>query len=244
VSLSFFIELFPQLVDATLVTIALWVLSSVFGNLLAIPVAIMRVSPRFLPRWSSRIFVTVIRGTPLLVQVYILYYGLGNLLARMPLVRTSIVWPLLRDGFWYAFAALTISAAAYSGEILRGGIEGVPRGEIEAGRSLGLSRWHIWRLIVLPRAIRIALPSLGGQTINLLKSTALASTITVMDVLGTANYIRMQTFRVYEPLLAASIIYVALTLLFTRLLARIERPAQRFGDPSKAGRTSSVESSV
>ena len=216
---AFFLEMLPALLNGLEITLALWLLSGVLGLILALPVAIARTSTRLVPRLAARSFVGIIRGTPLLLQIYIIYFGLGNLLAQFPALRHSMLWPFLREGFWYAAAALTTSMAAYGGEILRGGIIAVPPGEIEAGRSLGLKPWMTWRFLILPRAFRIALPAMVGQLINLLKSTALASTITVMDLLGTANYIRMQSFRVYEPLLAVAVVYVALTFLLVRCAA-------------------------
>lgn len=220
--LSFFAEMIPQLVDGFWTTLSLWLLALVAGFVGAILVAMMRMSRSDWFRMPARTFITVVRGTPLLIQVYILYYGFGNLFAQMPSIRYSAFWPVLREGYWYAWAALTISFAAYSGEILRGGIAGVPKGEIEAARSLGLRNWMIWLLVILPRALRISLPALGGQNIILLKSTVLASTITVMDLLGMANYIRMQTFKVYEPLLAVTAVFVVLTWISARIVTWLE----------------------
>lgn len=212
----------PQLWDGLQVTLALWLLSGVLGMTIAVPVAIARLSRRLLVQASARAFIATVRGTPLLLQIYIAYFGLGTVLARYPALRHSVLWPVLREGFWYAVVALSVSTAAYAGEILRGGIAAVPRGEVEAGRSLGLRPWQVWRLLILPRALHICMPALVGQMINLLKSTALASTITVMDLLGTANYIRMQSFRVYEPLFAVAFVYIALTLLLVRVLGWLE----------------------
>jgi polar amino acid transport system permease protein len=223
-SLDFALDMIPRLLAGLQVTLELWLLSGVLGLAAAMGVAMARVSPRLIPRAGATGFISVIRGTPLLVQIYIMYYGLGNVLAQYPAIRHSFIWPVLREGFWYALAALTISMAAYGGEIIRGGILAVPRGEVEAGQSLGLKPWMLWRLLILPRALRICLPALVGQLINLLKSTALASTITVMDLLGTANYIRMQSFRVYEPLLAVAVVYTVLTLALSRGLAFLEAP--------------------
>jgi polar amino acid transport system permease protein len=225
-SWDFFLGLFPQLVDSFWITLSLWLLSSSIGLLVATCIAVMSVSKQLPIRWIALGFITTIRGTPLLVQIYILYYGVGNLIAQVPGIRSSFMWPILRDGYWYALLALIISSAAYSGEILRGAIMNVPKGEIEAAKSLGLSKAHMWRLIILPRAYRIGLPSLGGESIILLKATVLASTITVMDLLGMANYIRMQTFKIYEPLLAVAIIYVLLTFILTRGVALLERRYQ------------------
>jgi polar amino acid transport system permease protein len=222
-SLDFFLDLFPQLIDSFWITLSLWLLSTGIGLIIATGIAMASVSSRAPVRWPALGFITAIRGTPLLVQIYILYYGFGNLLAQVPGIRSSFLWPILRDGYWYALLALIISSAAYSGEILRGSIRTVPKGEIEAAKSLGLAQVYIWRFVVLPRAFRIALPALGGESIILLKATVLASTITVMDLLGMANYIRMQTFKVYEPLLAVAIIYVLLTFVLTRGVAWLER---------------------
>lgn len=221
--LTFFVAMVPQLVDGFWTTLSLWLFSLIAGMIGAVVVALLRMSPSLWLRAPAKGFLTVIRGTPLLIQVYILYYGFGNLFAQVPSIRYSPFWPVLREGYWYAWAALTISFAAYGGEILRGGIAGVPKGEIEAARSLGLRNWMTSLLIVLPRALRISLPALGGQNIILLKSTVLASTITVMDLLGMANYIRMQTFKVYEPLLAVTIVFVILTWISARFVAWLER---------------------
>jgi len=227
------LDMVPQLWDGFQVTLALWLLSGFLGLVLAVPVAMARVSPRRVPSLVARGFITVVRGTPLLLQIYIVYFGFGTMLARFPGVRHSMLWPILREGFWYAIAALAISTAAYAGEILRGGIAAVPRGEIEAGRSLGLRPLLIWRLLILPRALRICLPALVGQMINLMKSTALASTITVMDLLGTANYIRMQSFRVYEPLLSVALVYVVLTVFLVQLVGWLEGRRPREALPAE-----------
>jgi His/Glu/Gln/Arg/opine family amino acid ABC transporter permease subunit len=226
-SIDFFLGLFPKLLEGLWTTILLLVFSGILGNLLAVPVALSRLSPNPLLRWPSYAFVNVIRGTPLLVQIYIFYFGFGDLFGRTPEIRQSFLWPYLRDGFFYAIIALSVSVAAYSGEVLRGAIRAVPHGEIEAARACGMSRGLILRRITLPRALRIALPTFGGETILLLKSTALASTVTVMDLMGVANFIRAQTFRVYETLLAAAILYVALTFILTRLFAILERRLNR-----------------
>ncbi len=222
-SFEFVLGLLPRLLNGVLVTIVLLVLSWVLGNALAVGVALARVSNNLVARAPSWAFIQVIRGTPLLVQIYLLYYGLGSVFSHMPALRESFLWPYLREGFWYAVLALGISTGAYSGEILRGAIQSVPRGEVEAARSLGLHNWQVTRLVVLPRAIQSCLPALGGETILLLKATALASTVTVLDVMGEANFARAQSLRVYEPLLMAAAVYILLTLAITQLFALAER---------------------
>ncbi|MBA3517291.1 MAG: ABC transporter permease subunit [Rhizobiales bacterium] len=219
----------PLLVEGFWRTLLLVAMSGFFGFLLAIPIGLAQASRRGLLSALSRGFTTTIRGTPLLVQVYLIYYGVGDLLAGMPEIRQSFLWPYLRDGFTYAVLAFTISVAAYEGEILRGGFQAVPRGEIEAARACGMSRLLILRRVLLPRAVQISLPALSGEAILLLKSTPLAATITVIDLMGAANIIRAKTFRVYEPLIVVAAVYVVLAILIALVFRWLERrvPAPR-----------------
>lgn len=226
-SFDYVVSLGPRILDGTLTTISLLFAAFILGNALAILTALARVSENPLLHWPSWAYIQVIRGTPLLVQIYLLYYGLGSVLAHTPAIRTSFIWPVLRDGFWYAVVALGISTGAYSGEILRGAIMAVPRGEMEAAQALGLQPRHITWLVLIPRAIQTCLPALGGETILLLKSTALASTVTVLDVMGQANVARAQSLRVYEPLLLAAVVYILLTIVITRLFALAEARVNR-----------------
>jgi polar amino acid transport system permease protein/octopine/nopaline transport system permease protein len=219
------VTVFPALIKAIPVSLLLVVTAGIIGNLLAIPVAVARVSPNPLLWMPSYGFILLMRGTPLLVQIYIIYYGLGQVFAEMtlngqPLMRAL---PFLRDGVYYAIFALSLNTAGYTGEILRGAILAVPHGEIEAGKAFGMSRWLIFRRITLPRAIRICLPAMSTETILLLKATALASTITVYEVLGTAQFLRSQSYRIYETLLSAGIVYIVLVFILTRLMNALER---------------------
>lgn len=194
-----------------------------FGMLIAVPVALAQVAGGFVSRNLAKGFTTVIRGTPLLVQVYLLYYGLGDLFGRTPEIRDSFLWPFLREGYWYAVAAISISVGAYEGEVLRGAFLAVPRGELEAAEAFGMPSFTRLRRIWLPRAVQIVLPTLSGESVLTLKSTSLASLITVMDLMGVATRIRMDTYRIYEPLLLAAAIYVAISLLIALLFRLIER---------------------
>ena len=221
----------PLLIEGFWRTLALMLISGILGTLLAIPVALAQVSGGRILGGLSRGFTTTIRGTPLLVQIYLLYYGVGDLLSHIPEVRQSFLWPYLREGFWYAVMAFTISVAAYEGEIIRGGLNAVPRGEIEAARAFGMSRTKILRRIWLPRALHIALPALSGEAILLLKSTPLASTVTVIDLFGAANIVRAQTFRVYEPLLLVAGVYVAMTIVIAVAFRLLERRVPSAGRP-------------
>jgi len=218
-------DVMPKLIAAIPLSLFLLVTSGVIGNILAVPVAVARLSPNPLLWMPSYVFILLMRGTPLLIQIYLIYYGLGQVFGDMtlfgkPLMRAV---PFLREAIYYAVFALAINTAGYSGEILRGAILAVPHGEIEAGRAFGMSRWLIFRRITLPRAIRICLPAMSTETILLLKATSLASTITVYEVLGMAQFIRQQTFRVYETLIGAAIVYIVLVFILTRILNALER---------------------
>jgi octopine/nopaline transport system permease protein len=215
----------PAVIKAIPLSIFLLVVSGIIGNLLAIPVALARVSPNPLLWMPSYGFILLMRGTPLLIQIYLIYYGLGQVFGDMTLFGKPLMraLPFLRDAIYYAIFALSLNTAGYTGEILRGAILAVPHGEIEAGRAFGMSSWMIFRRITLPRAVRICLPAMSTETILLLKATALASTITVYEVLGMAQYIRSQTFRVYETFFGAALVYIVLVFVLTRMLNWLER---------------------
>ncbi|MPV69782.1 ABC transporter permease [Burkholderia sp. BE17] len=217
----------PKLLAAVPTTVALMLLSGTASVLLGVPLALAAGASDAPLRWFARGWIMLIRGTPLLVQLYLLYYGFGQIVPR-EWMRDSWASPLLRDAFWYAVVALSVNESAYVATILRGAIAGVPAGEIEAGYAYGMTRIGVLRRIVGPRAWRLALPALTGEAILLLKSTVLASTITVFDVMGTANTLRFETLRVYEPLAGAAIIYVVLVALLTIPAARLERRLNRY----------------
>jgi polar amino acid transport system permease protein len=197
----------------------IWILAvtCALGFLLAIPVGLVQVTgPRWLS-WPAYWFCTVIRGTPLLLQLWFLYYGLGSLFPQFPGVRDSFLWPYLRQAWPYAVLSLTISYAAYEGEVMRGAFAGVPRGQLEAARAYGMSRWKMFQRIWLPQATFRALPTLAGETVLQLKATPLVATITVVDIYAVASRVRQDTFIVYEPLLLLALIYLCITgiLVFT-----------------------------
>jgi polar amino acid transport system permease protein len=202
-------------------TLLLLVISCTLGLLLAIPLAVWQVRGPAPLRWLAVGFCTFIRGTPLLVQLWLLYYGLGSLFPLFPEIRQSFMWPILREAWPYALLAFTLSYAGYEGEILRGALLNIPKGELEAAKAAGMSPGKMLRRIWLPRALYQALPTLSGETVSQLKSTPLAATITIFDVYGVAGKIRQDTFVVYEPLLLIALIYFILTgiiVLFFRWL--------------------------
>jgi polar amino acid transport system permease protein len=211
----------PLLIRGLGMTVLLVVVTSSLGMLLAIPVGLAQVVG---PKWlalPARAFCTVIRGTPLLLQLWLLYYGLGSLFPQFPWIRDSALWPILRQAWPYAFLGLTMSYAAYEGEVFRGAFKGVPRGQLDAARAYGMSGFLMFRRIWLPQAFRRAMPTLAGETILQLKATPLVATITVIDVYSVAAQVRQQTYLTYEPLLLISAIYIILAVVITKIFARL-----------------------
>jgi octopine/nopaline transport system permease protein len=173
-----------------------------------------RAPRRIVLDWFARAYVFVFRGTPLLVQIFLIYYGLS----QFPAVRHSIFWPVLRDAYWCAVMALSLNTAAYASEIIRGGLLSVPHGQVEAARACGMPRLMVFRRIVLPLAIRQALPGYGNEMISMIKATSLASIITLMEVTGVAARIISETYRAIEVFVVAGFIYLAINFLLTRLV--------------------------
>ncbi len=219
----------PLLLKGLWITLLLLVFSVFFGFLLAIPVGLAQVTGPWPLAKLANGFCTFIRGTPLLVQMWLLYYGLGSTFPLIPGFREHFMWIIRLDAFYYALLAFTLSFAGYEGEVMRGAFLGVPRGELEAARAFGMSPWKVLTRVWFPRAVRQVLPTLAGETIGQLKSTPLAFTIPVMDLMGVTSRIRQDTLLTYEPLLFLALVYVCLTFLITRAFAYVENmvPARR-----------------
>jgi polar amino acid transport system permease protein len=204
-------EYTPKFIEGLWITIKLLVLSIVFGMAMATPIGLVQVTGPKILSWMARAFCTVIRGTPLLIQLWLIYYGLGSVFPSIPGIRESFIWPVLREAFPYAVFAFSISVAGYSGEVMRGAFKSVNKGELEAARAFGMRPftvlWRVW----FPRAIQNVLPTLTGEFILTLKSTPLAATITVFDVYGVGSMVRQETYRIYEPLLLVAAIYICLS---------------------------------
>ena len=179
----------PLLVHGICLTLLLLVAFCVFGMLLAIPLGLVQVTGPWPLKYLARGFCTSIRGTPLLIQIWLLYYGLGSLFPMIPGISgvKNFMWLILRDAFYYALLAFTLSFAAYEGEIMRGGFMSVPQGELEAARAFGMSPFNVLHRIWFPRAFRLVLPTLGGEVIGQLKATPLVFTITIMEVFGVSR---------------------------------------------------------
>lgn len=215
-------EYAPRFIEGVWITLQLLMLAMFFGMAIAIPVGLVQVTgPRPLA-WLAKSFTTLIRGTPLLVQIWLVYYGLGSLFPFIPGIRESFLWPILRDAFPYAVFALTISVGGYTGEIMRGAFRSVPNGELEAARAMGMSRFTILRRIWLPRALQNVFPTLTGEFILTLKATPLVSTITIYEAFGVGTIVRQETYRIYEPLLLLAAIYAFLTLILVLIFRYFE----------------------
>ncbi len=199
-------------------TLQLVALSILAGTALGYVLAIMRLSG-WLPSSIASAYIFVFRGTPLLVQLFIIYYGLSQFEG----LRHSFVWPYLRQAYWCAVLALALNTAAYSSEIIRGGLLSVSAGEVEAGRAIGMTRFTLYRRIVLPLAIRQLLPAYSNEVILMVKSTSLASTITMMEITGISAKIISSTFRPVEVFICAGAIYLMLNFLIARGFDLLER---------------------
>jgi polar amino acid transport system permease protein len=192
------------------------------GMVLAIPIGLAQAAGPWWLALPARAFCTVIRGTPLLLQIWLIYYGIGSLFPSIPWIRDTAIWPILRQAWPYAVVALSLSVAGYEGEVMRGAFRGVPHGQLEAAKSMGMPPFAIFRRIWLPQALQRVLPTIGGETVLQLKSTPLASTITMMETYGVIGKIRSNTLIIYEPLLLLALIYICLTGLIVILFRWFE----------------------
>jgi len=213
-------ESWPVLLAAVPDTIILALSSLLIGFVLAIGLAIMRLSTNRPASVFAYGFVYVFRSTPLLVQIFLIYYGSGQY--RLFLEDIGL-WVMFREPWFCAILALTLNTAAYSSEIIRGGIQSVPWGEVEAGRAVGMSRTLLFRRIIFPVAIRQALPGYGNEIILMVKSTSLASTITILEITGEAKKIIAATWSPVEVFVIAGAIYLFINFIVTRAVSTTER---------------------
>nr|MBF0683643.1 ABC transporter permease [Pseudomonas sp.] len=214
-----FLKWLPSFVDAAWLTLQLVGISVIAGLIFAIPLGIARSSRNFSIRTLPYAYIFFFRGTPLLVQLFLVYYGM----AQFEAVRQSVLWPYLRDPYWCAIITMTMHTAAYIAEIIRGAIQNVPSGEVEAARALGMSRsqalWHV----ILPRATRIGLPAYSNEVILMLKASALASTITLLELTGMARKIAARTYLHEEMFLTAGLIYLIIAFVLMQGFKLLER---------------------
>ncbi|MFH1803550.1 MAG: ABC transporter permease subunit [Pseudomonadota bacterium] len=218
-----------------LLTMQLLLVSVVLGTLLAIPLALGRVSKNI---WIQAVpfgFIYLFRGTPLIAQLFLAYYGLGQVISEIEGIRESWMWAYLRDPYWYCLFTFVLNTAAYVAEIMRGGIQNVPNGEIEAARACGMSPPIIYRRIIFPRMWQIIWPAYTNDVIFTLKATSLASTVTLMELTGAARKIVARTALPYEAFISAGVIYLIIVYVLTFGFKGVEKYLRRneTREPSK-----------
>ena len=201
------------------ITIQLTALALFFGFLIALPCGIARA--RKVPIASPIInaYVYAFRGTPLLVQLYIVYYGLS----QFELVRDSFAWPILREAWWCALITFSLNSGAYATEIIRGAVATTPEGELEAASALGLNKWQVMALVLIPSALRRALPQYGNEVVFMLHGSVVASIITIQDILGAGRTLNAKFYIAYEGFLTAAILYMALTFCLVMAFRGLEK---------------------
>lgn len=213
----------PDLFHGLLLTLQLTAISVPVGLCLALPLGIIRASGN---SWASRLiygYTYIFRGTPLLIQLYMIYYGL----AQFGAIKSSFLWVFLREGYWCSLLAFVLNTGAYTTEIIRGAIQNVPFGEVEAARAIGMSRSLVLRRVVLPQAFRIMLPAYSNEVVLMLQATSIASLVTVMDLTGAARVIIAKTFAPYELFLTIAVMYLAVTYFIIWLFNIWERRLMR-----------------
>lgn len=224
VNVNLILESIPAMLEGFGVTLQLLVVSGLLGLILAIILLLMRISGKFYLDWPAQVYIYIFRGTPILVQIFIIYYGLPQFEA----IRDSVFWAILREPTGCAILALTLNTGAYVSEILRGGILGVDRGLLEAGSALGMSARHKFIYITTPIATRLALPAYSNDVISLMKSTALASTITITDMTGIARTIVAETYAPYEIFISLAIVYMICTFGIQKVFGFTERKLGKY----------------
>ena len=214
---------FPKLLSAAVVTLKLLTLSLFFGIFIGLLFAILRLNKNpFINKFAYG-YSYVFRGTPLLVQIFIIYYGLGHLFGNSEYLKSTFLWVILKEPYWCAIIAFALNTGAYTSEILRSAFQTIKPGFIEAGKSLGISNKIIFYKIQIPIAIRQSLPAYGNEIILMMKGTSLASTVTLMDLTGVAKYIISTTFKPIEVFIVAGSIYLFMTFIIHNFIKYLEK---------------------
>lgn len=226
------LQYWPRLLDGTVMTLKLTGLGALIAGLVSPWFALVRVSAPFAVQAPLRLYISFMRGTPILAQLFLIFYGSGQF---RPLLEEWGLWTFFRDPFNCALLAFALNSTAYQTEILRGGIQGVNQGEIEAARAIGMSRLTTLRRVVFPHAYRIAWPALGNEVILLMKASALASVVTVFDIMGRTRQIFSRSFD-FSAYLWAALIYLCITAIFVLLWRLVERRLSRHIEPQQGNR--------
>lgn len=221
----------PRLLDGAEMTIQLTLMGAVIAALISPWLALLRANGSTIAQAPVRLYISFMRGTPILAQLFLAFYGSGQF--RHELTDIGL-WNFFRDPFNCALLVFALNSTAYQTEILRGGIQGVARGEVEAAKAVGMGRGLILRRVIFPHAYRIAWPALGNEVILLMKASALASVVTVFDLLGRTRQIFSRTFD-FSAYLWAALIYLCITAIFVFLWRLAERRLNRHIDARERG---------
>ena len=213
------INSFPKLLNAAVITLKLLSVSLIIGLFIGLFFAILRLNKNIFINRFAYGYSYVFRGTPLLVQIFIIYFGLG----QIEYLRSTVLWVILKEPYWCAIIAFALNTGAYTSEILRSAFQTIKPGIIEAGKSLGISNKVIFYKIQIPIAIRQSLPAYGNEIILMMKGTSLASTVTLMDLTGVAKYIISTTFRPVEVFIVAGGIYLFMTFIIHNVIKFLEK---------------------
>ncbi len=217
--LELMINSFPKLLSAAVITLKLLSVSLITGLLIGLFFAILRLNKNIFINKFAYGYSYIFRGTPLLVQIFIIYFGLG----QIEYLRSTILWVILKEPYWCAIIAFALNTGAYTSEILRSAFQTIKPGLIEAGKSLGISNKIIFYKIQIPIAIRQSLPAYGNEIILMMKGTSLASTVTLMDLTGVAKYIISTTFKPVEVFIVAGGIYLFMTFIIHNVIKYLEK---------------------
>ena len=208
----------PLYMEGLWVTIQLVTMALIIGLMLAIPIALLASSKNIYVKVLPKAFIYFFRGTPLLVQMFLIYFGFGQFEA----IRESFMWPILREAYWCALIAFSLNTAGYTAEMLRGAIEQTSFGEIEAAKACGMSSATVYRRIILPSAFRRALPAYGNEVIFMLHGSAVAGVITIIDLFGAARIVNSRYFVPFESYITAGLFYLVLTFTLIWTFKRLE----------------------
>ena len=209
----------PLYLNGLLVTIQLVLIALITGFGLAVPLALMAVSKVSFFKYPAKTYIYFFRGTPLLVQMFLLYYGMG----QFEEIRESVLWILFKEAYWCAIIAFALNTAGYTAEILRGAIEQTPFGEIEAANASGMSKYTLYRRIILPGSFRRALPAYGNEVIFMLHGSALAGVITIVDLFGAAKIVNSRYFVPFESFITAGFFYLCCTFCIIWFFRWVEK---------------------
>ena len=222
IDFSRIIEWIPTFIEGTWVTIVLSLTTVIIGSLIGLVVVLMKMSNMKVLNWIANAYTNIVRGTPMLLQLFVWLYGLPVLGIRFSGIE-FLGGTFGSREFITAVVALAINSGAYVSEVLRGGLESVDKGQIEAGRALGLSKGETMFSIIIPQAIRIVLPGLGNEFITMIKESSIVSTVGVFDVMYTSNIVQASTYSIFEPLIVVGIIYYILTYSLSTLMKYLEK---------------------